>query len=192
MNPMLPSARARRWGGAAATVVLALGLGACGSEDDDAPDASSEASTEPTESAESGAAALPEWAPAIVEDADGSVVALDFTEVPEPGPDLEVSLVETGDGPETQSGQTLTVDYLGQVYDGAEPFDASYDREPFPVQIDVGQVIPGWDQALVGVPVGSRVLMSIPPDLGYGAAGSPPDIAPNSTLYFVVDVIEAA
>ena len=65
------------------------------------------------------------------------------------------------------SGQTLTVDYLGQVYEADAPFDESYSKEPAEFPIGVGQVITGWDERLVGRTVGSRVILEIPPADGY-------------------------
>lgn len=100
-----------------------------------------------------------------------------------------ITLVE-GDGPEIEDPDRVTVNYLGQVWGGDEPFDDSYSRgEPTTFSIGLGRVIPAWDQLLQGVPEGSRVLLVCPPDLAYGAAGQGEDIPPNSTLVFVVDVL---
>ena len=89
-----------------------------------------------------------------------------------------------------EQGQTITADYFGQLADQDAPFDESYSGEPFQAPIGVGSLIPGWDQGLVGVPVGSRLVMSIPADLGYGESGSGP-IPGGATLYFVIDIIDA-
>ena len=85
------------------------------------------------------------------------------------------------------------MNYLGQVYDGEAPFDSSYARgEPTSFQIGTGAVVKGWDEALVGRAVGSRVLLSIPPDLGYGEDGNKDaGITGTDTLYFVVDILAA-
>lgn len=189
---------AQRLGAATAAGLLAVLLAGCGSEtgsDDDAaaPDTSSETSDPaPSDTATSDAPAssdLPEWAPAIVTEGD-DVTGLDFTDTPEPTDELKFALVTTGTGPAVVKGQTITADYFGELYDGDAPFDESYSGEPFTAPIGVGSLIQGWDQALVGVPVGSRVIMSIPPELGYGEAGSGP-IPGNSYLFFVIDVIDA-
>jgi peptidylprolyl isomerase len=189
---------ARRWPLAAAAVLLTITLAACGSEDDgDATDdtGSSESTSEtsaPEETEGTETSDLPEWAPAVLTEGD-VVTGLDFTDTPEPGPELEVHTITEGDGPPVEVGQTLTVNYLGAVYQGTEPFDESYSSgQPVQFPIGVGQLIPGWDQGIPGVPVGSRIIMSIPPDLGYGDAGSPPTIPGGSTLFFVIDVIEAS
>ena len=71
-------------------------------------------------------------------------------------------------------------------------FDNSYDRgQPLSFPIGVGMVISGWDQGLVGQRVGSRVLLSIPPEFGYGSRGVPQaGIGGEDTLVFVVDIID--
>jgi FKBP-type peptidyl-prolyl cis-trans isomerase len=118
------------------------------------------------------------------------VTGLDFSGVGEPSAELQVAEVTTGTGAPVEQGQTITADYFGQLADEDAPFDESYSSEPFESPIGVGSLIPGWDQGLVGVPVGSRVVMSIPPDLGYGESGSGP-IPGGATLYFVIDIIDA-
>lgn len=95
-----------------------------------------------------------------------------------------------GDGPLVESGQTAAFHYSGWLWDGTS-FDSSWDRgAPFSTALGVGQVIKGWDEGLVGVPVGSQVLLVIPPDLGYGDQESG-SIPANSTLVFVVDILAA-
>ncbi|WP_137294093.1 FKBP-type peptidyl-prolyl cis-trans isomerase [Nocardioides dongxiaopingii] len=159
---------------------LALSLTACGGDDDEDQTASD------TTGETSG-----DWAPAIETNEEGDVTGLDFSGTAEPGDELEVRVVEEGDGAEVTAGQTIQADYWGQGYGTEEPFDESYSREPFTAQIGVGQLIQGWDQGLVGVPVGSRVLLAIPPDLGYGDQDQP-GIPGGSTLYFVLDILSAA
>jgi peptidylprolyl isomerase len=93
-----------------------------------------------------------------------------------------------GTGPEVKSGDTVTVNYVGTLTDGTK-FDSSYDRnQPFTTQIGVGQVIKGWDEGIVGMKVGGKRKLIIPPSLGYGdqAAGT---IPPNSTLIFEVELV---
>ncbi|WP_265523518.1 FKBP-type peptidyl-prolyl cis-trans isomerase [Oerskovia flava] len=103
---------------------------------------------------------------------------------------LQVHVLAEGDGPVVTSGRTIVVHYLGQVWDGAI-FDTSYDRgETISFPIGVGAVIGGWDKGLVGQSVGSRVLLSIPPEHGYGMRGVPQaGIGGGDTLVFVVDVV---
>ncbi len=79
------------------------------------------------------------------------------------------------------------------MFGGETPFDSSFSRgAPASFQIGVGAVVKGWDKALVGRAVGSRVLLSIPPDLGYGEKGNKQaGIKGTDTLYFVVDILAA-
>lgn len=132
------------------------------------------------------------WAPTIVE-TDGDPSALDFSDTPEPsGTLLRTTLIE-GKGAPVAKGQRLYVDYLGQVPGSDAPFDESYSRgTPFDFVIGQGQVVQGWDEGLIGVEVGSRVILQIPPELGYGEAGQPDvGISGTDTMYFVVDVLAA-
>lgn len=109
----------------------------------------------------------------------------------EPPKELKVETVSEGDGPALKKGDIAQVNYLGQVWDGKEPFDASFGKgKPFDVTIGAGMVIKGWDQGLEGQKVGSRVELVIPPALGYGEQGSGEKIKPNATLVFVVDIVK--
>ena len=81
--------------------------------------------------------------------------------------------------------------YVGVNYADGKQFDASWDNgQPFSFQLGSGQVIKGWDQGIAGMKVGGRRELIVPPDLGYGAQGSPPAIGPNETLVFVVDLLD--
>jgi FKBP-type peptidyl-prolyl cis-trans isomerase len=98
-----------------------------------------------------------------------------------------------GTGPAAKSGSNVTVNYVGVLYNGGKEFDASWKRnQTFPFTLGQGSVIKGWDQGLVGMKVGGRRELIIPPALAYGAAGSPPTIPGNSTLIFVVDLLAAS
>jgi peptidylprolyl isomerase len=98
--------------------------------------------------------------------------------------------IVTGDGPEAQIGEAVTVQYVGVDYDTGEEFDTSWDDpQPFQFQLGSGQVIKGWDQGIVGMKVGGRRELIIPPKLAYGAQGQPPAIGPNATLVFVIDLV---
>jgi FKBP-type peptidyl-prolyl cis-trans isomerase len=68
-------------------------------------------------------------------------------------------------------------------------FDTSVGRAPIQFQLGAGQVIPGFEQGIVGMKVGGKRRLTIPPSLGYGSAGRPPTIPPNSTLVFDVDLV---
>jgi peptidylprolyl isomerase len=109
----------------------------------------------------------------------------------EPPSELETTDVVEGDGPEAQAGDAVTVQYVGVNYSNGQQFDASWDSgQPFEFELGSGSVIPGWDEGVVGMKVGGRRQLVIPPDLGYGAAGQPPDIPPNETLVFVIDLLD--
>jgi peptidylprolyl isomerase len=114
-------------------------------------------------------------------------------EVPdgEPPKELEIEDITEGEGTEAAAGDTLTMQYVGVNYSNGEEFDSSWESgEPFSFQLGAGSVIPGWDQGIAGMKVGGRRQLIIPPDLGYGAQGSPPDIGPNETLVFIVDLLD--
>jgi peptidylprolyl isomerase len=107
-----------------------------------------------------------------------------------PGTTLEKKVLKEGTGAPINKGDLMVADYLGQVFNGSV-FDNSYDKhQPFGTPIGAGKVIAGWDESLVGVKAGSRVLLVIPPDKGYGPQGnSQAGIKGTDTLVFVIDVI---
>lgn len=145
----------------------------------------------PSPASQEAEEADPDTQPTVVEEG-GDPVGLDFSGVEEPELDtpVQVLVLEEGDGPQVTPQDTVTVDYLGAVYDAEAPFDESYSRGE-PLVSPLSGLIPGWTIGLEGVPVGSRVLLQIPPALGYGAQGSPPSIPGNATLWFLIDVVEA-
>ena len=108
-----------------------------------------------------------------------------------PPKDLVVEDIEEGDGPTAEQGDQVVVDYVGVDYDSGKEFDASFGApEPFEFALGGGMVIPGWDEGVEGMKVGGRRELIIPPDLAYGEQGQPPAIKPNSTLVFVIDLLE--
>ena len=87
---------------------------------------------------------------------------------------LKVVELFEGNGPMVRRGDTVTVNYHGVVWGKDTPFDSSFDRhQPATFGIGVGQVIKGWDQTVPGHNVGSRLVVSIPPEYGYGSRGVP-------------------
>ena len=96
----------------------------------------------------------------------------------------------TGTGAEAKLGDVLTVNYTGKLQDGTV-FDTSVGKRPIQFVLGAGQVIPGWDQGLLGMKVGSKRLLIVPPDLAYGTDGYGP-IPPNATLVFEVDLLATA
>ena len=94
-----------------------------------------------------------------------------------------------GTGATPKKGQQVRVHYTGRLTDGKK-FDSSVDRgQPFQFQIGGGQVIRGWDEGIATMKVGGKRTLTIPPDLGYGAAGFPGAIPPNATLIFDVELL---
>ncbi len=181
-----------------AVPALMLTAAGCGNDDKGSDSASS---SSPTPSGSTGAtpSASATAAPKIV---DGPVPAVtagqSFGQKPTvakgtgaPSKDLAVRTVIAGDGPVIASGDYIQVNYLGQIWDSAKVFDTSFGRGPYTNVIGQGKVIPGWDKALVGKKVKSRVEMAIPPSLGYGSAGNAQaGIKGTDTLVFVVDVLQ--
>lgn len=109
----------------------------------------------------------------------------------QPPADLQQYVLIKGEGPEVRSGQTLLVQYTGVTWADGKQFDSSWNHGGAQaLQVGAGSLIKGWDQGLVGKTVGSRVELVVPPSLGYGdkASGS---IPANSTLVFVIDILEA-
>jgi peptidylprolyl isomerase len=103
---------------------------------------------------------------------------------------LEVKELVEGTGPEAKGGDEVTVHYVGVGYRSKKQFDASWDRgEPFSFTLGAGQVIIGWEEGIVGMKVGGRRELIIPSSIGYGAAGSPPEIGRNEPLVFVIDLL---
>jgi peptidylprolyl isomerase len=109
----------------------------------------------------------------------------------EPPTELQITDLSQGDGTEATSGRTAVVHYVGVAFSTGEEFDASWNRgEPFSFPLGSGSVIAGWDQGVVGMKVGGRRHLVIPPGLGYGDRGAGSAIAPGETLIFVVDLLD--
>lgn len=101
---------------------------------------------------------------------------------------LEIEDLKEGQGDEVKSGDTIEVNYVGTLENG-QKFDSSYDRnQTFTTEIGTGQVIKGWDMGLLGMKVGGKRRLTIPPSLGYGARATG-SIPANSTLIFEIELV---
>jgi FKBP-type peptidyl-prolyl cis-trans isomerase len=119
------------------------------------------------------------------------------TDTGAPAVPLQKTDLAPGAGAEIKSGQTALVHYTGWLYDAAAPenkgtkFDSSVDRnEPFEFPVGAGMVIKGWDEGVVGMKVGGKRRLVIPPEMGYGARGAGGVIPPGATLVFDVELVE--
>ncbi|HZU69667.1 MAG TPA: FKBP-type peptidyl-prolyl cis-trans isomerase [Ktedonobacteraceae bacterium] len=104
---------------------------------------------------------------------------------------LEYIDIVKGTGATVKKGNTISVEYTGWIASTCKKFDSSYDNkgQAFTTQIGTGQVIPGWDEGLIGMKVGGTRRLLIPASLAYGAQGSPPTIPPNAILIFDVTLL---
>lgn len=106
------------------------------------------------------------------------------------GKALRIDDLVVGDGEQARAGHLAEVHYVGVSWNTRREFDASWNRrETFRFKLGGGQVISGWDQGVVGMRVGGRRRLVIPPALGYGARGAGGVIGPNEHLVFVVDLV---
>ena len=163
--------------------ILLLGCGNDGGES-----AATDSSTEVPTSIE----IVPTPTPAgDVDNADLSVKPLVTIPPSSPPTELLIEDLVVGSGSPVGVGDFLIMDYVGVSYSTGLQFDASWDRgSPFPFELGAGRVIQGWDQGIVGMSVGGRRSLTIPPELAYGENGSGSgSIGPNETLVFVVDLI---
>ena len=103
---------------------------------------------------------------------------------------LKYIIEKEGSGVKPKSGQIVSVHYAGYLTNG-QKFDSSFDRDkPIEFPIGSGKVIPGWDEGIMLLNVGTRAKLIIPPELGYGRAGAGGVIPPNATLIFDVELLE--
>jgi peptidylprolyl isomerase len=114
---------------------------------------------------------------------------IDFIEGPAPS-DLKITDITVGEGDQAGHGSNVSVQYVGVAHSSGEEFDASWNRgAPLSFTLGARQVIPGWDQGILGMRVGGRRKLVIPPHLAYGDRGAGGVIKPGETLVFVVDLV---
>ncbi len=107
-----------------------------------------------------------------------------------PPAQLESADLIAGTGPAAAAGDNVTVQYVLATYSSRKVIQSSWTSQAFQFILGEGQVIPGWDKGVVGMKVGGRRELIIPPSLGYGAQSPGAGIAPNDTLVFVVDLLK--
>ncbi len=112
----------------------------------------------------------------------------------DPPTQLESADLIVGTGATAEAGDTVTVQYVLATYSTRKVIQSSWTSQPFSFELDAtpAQVIPGWDEGVVGMKVGGRRELIIPPSLGYGAEAQPGGIAANDTLVFVVDLLKVS
>ena len=129
----------------------------------------------------------------LVKPALTSALALSLSCSGSPVSNLKTNDIVVGTGAQAVKGATLTLHYTGWLYvDGrrGKKFDSSLDSgQPFTFKLGAGEVIEGWDRGIEGMRVGGKRELIIPPGLGYGERGAPPDIPPNSALNFEVQLL---
>lgn len=103
---------------------------------------------------------------------------------------LRIEDLVEGEGVAADKGRRVSVHYRGWLQNGTE-FDSSHKRnQPFQFQLGARRVIRGWDEGVAGMKVGGKRRLTIPPHLGYGAAGAGGVIPPQATLVFEIDLLE--
>ena len=104
---------------------------------------------------------------------------------------LKIEILKEGTGVGAKAGNTVTVHYVGTLTSGVK-FDSSVDRgTPFTLTLGTGSVIRGWEEGILGMKVGEKRRLTIPPDLAYGSAGAGGGvIPPNATLIFEIEMLE--
>ena len=172
-------------------LTVTASLAACGGDEASTSAGSTSAASSGPQACESRAATAE--APAGV--------STDLTQAPSVPPsdapppcELVTSDVVVGAGPEAAEGSTVALKYVGAFYESGEEFDSSWSRgaeETLPVTLGEGRVIPGFEQAVYGMQVGGRRLVTIPSELGYGPQGQGP-IPPDATLVFVLDLVQVS
>jgi peptidylprolyl isomerase len=182
-----PMARLLRLALILIAVVAVLGLGACGGDDDSGGNGGSAGAPATSDTGTETSPSPAEAAKALKDTSTKPVIPKPTGAPPRK---LVVEDIVKGKGPAAERGDTVVVNYVGENFSNGDEFDASWDRgQTFPVRIGVSNVIEGWTRGLVGIRKGGRRMLTIPPELGYGAQGYPPAIPPNETLVFVIDAV---
>lgn len=122
--------------------------------------------------------------PAVSEQAEQSPTPLNNNQ------NMKIDILKEGAGAEVKNGDIASVHYVG-TFENGDKFDSSIDRgTPFSFTLGAGQVIQGWDEGVLGMKVGEKRKLTIPPGLAYGEMGAGGLIPPNATLIFEVELLK--
>jgi peptidylprolyl isomerase len=147
------------------------------------PTATATQETKSTKPTQESATELPEVSPSIADDFPAD-------EMTTTDSGLQYLIVEEGTGPLPETGDLVQVHYTALLADGMV-FDSSRAaNEPLAFPLGVGAIIPGWDEAMALLPVGSKAKLIIPPELAFGEQGAGNVIPPNATLYFEIEFLD--
>ena len=161
-------------------MILSLGLAACG-------DSTATNTPFPVPAAAGATAIVPAGATTAAAGASGLPAVSGTATKTASG--LQIIDNQVGTGAEAKAGANISVNYTGYLTNGTK-FDSSVGKTPFSLKLGAGQVIKGWDEGLVGMKVGGKRRLLIPPALGYGASGSGSTIPPNADLVFDVELLD--
>ena len=185
---------ARRIMGATAVAVAAVALAACGSGDTKSSSSPSTSAAAESSTQSQAAAPVSHGRECTADDVKvtggfGQAPTITIPDDCDPPKHLILKDLVAGPGPAAKSGDPVTMNYSLVTWSDKKKLDSSFDRnQTFPLTLGAGQVIPGWDQGLIGIKQGGRRLLIIPPDLGYGEGGN--GVKPNETLVFVTDAVK--
>ena len=103
-----------------------------------------------------------------------------------------IDITEGGSQQSVEKGDLVVMHYVGKLLENGKEFDNSHKRsQPFQCQIGIGQVIPGWDEGILGMKIGGKRTLNIPSEMAYGSNGAGADIPPNADLTFEVELLMA-
>lgn len=175
----------RRYAALLLVPALMLGAAACGDDSGDKKDAAS-----PSSSSSSTPKRVVGTSTTGAVTANQAFGQAPDVKVPDGAPPavFKADVLTEGTGPVVSAQDMVNANYEGVSWSTKKVFDSSFDRKE-PSEFYLEAVIKGWTQGLAGKKVGSRVLLTIPGDLGYGASGRGEDIKANETLVFLVDII---
>ncbi|MDO5025636.1 MAG: FKBP-type peptidyl-prolyl cis-trans isomerase [Trueperella sp.] len=164
---------------ALAAVLMLVGVVGCSSSDD-----KKETDATATEVQIASADIMPSL------NEDGEFPVLEFPSSKPPA-GLQLLVLEKGKGRTVESTDLIVANYVGQVWGNADPFDSSFERK-MSTSFELFKVIPGWQKGLAGLQEGAKVILSIPPEMGYGDQGAPSaGIGGADTIAFYVEVVAA-